>query len=586
MSKNKYLNKKINRNDNDILSESDNIVSLAKRDELAETYFKNAINEKNAKIKQTLLEKAYNLNNTKFKIVKEYLEILNKNLENTKGERYKNVNKVFNFLNFKYSKNDLISFFNDLSSYKVDDSSVDKLINEKKNEFDDYFNLLNQPINTNYNENLYYKFSVLEFEYNYLTISENLLKSLYKNKEKMLIYKSNIFINLFKEKINKYDIDEILFYLNSYFTYSECNTIKKMMDNDEFNFSIIEFKKKIEQAKNETLNYINIKKRKNFNDITPEINNNDELIFNDLNGYLVKISDYQNFTYDGILKKFNTLKKIPLDYIKYSKIKENNYFNPFLDFLKNLLKEIIGSKTIKSYLEFYLTKILLFNEEDCKKYINILYLNFEEIWGKIKFLPIISDIFSALTDKLTLNIYMPCTPFSESNALLREEYRKFINCAIFVIIFLHELLGHFFKIYLMFFITDNDGKKYSFNSKDNLGKNTEGRNNLEEKLFGKKINLINLEEALYILNIYNYNYNYDNFRSKFQNIKKVSNEIIEINYNDLPSNLISLLNQLNIECNELNEAKKETKNFLTFKSCINNIGSFLTFNHYGFDTIP
>ena len=586
MSKNKYLNKKINRNDNDILSESDNIVSLAKRDELAETYFKNAINEKNAKIKQTLLEKAYNLNNTKFKIVKEYLEILNKNGENINSKRYENVNKVFNFLNFEYSKNDLISFFNDLSSYKIDDSSVDKLINEKKNVFDDYFNLLNQPINTNYNENLYYKFSVLEFEYNYLTISENLLKSLYEDKEEMLIYKSNIFINLFKEKINKYDIDEILFYLNSYFTYSECNTIKKMMDNDEFNFSIIEFKKKIEQAKNETLNYINIKKRKNFNDITPEINNKNELIFNDSNGNLVKISDYQNFTYDGILKKFKTKKKIPLDYIKYSKIKENNYFNPFLDFLKKLLKDIIGSNAIKSYLEFYLTKILLFNEEDCKKYINILYLNFEEIWGKIKFLPIISDIFSALTDKLTLNIYMSCTPFSESNALLREEYRKFINCAIFVIIFLHELLGHFFKIYLMFFITDNDGKKYSFNSKDNSGKNTEGGNDLEEKLFGKKINLINLEEALYILNIYNYNCNYDNFRSKFQNIKKVSNEIIEINYNDLPSNLISLLNQLNIECNELNEAKKETKNFLTFKSCINNIGSFLTFNHYGFDTIP
>ena len=94
MSKNKYLNKKINRNDNDILSESDNIVSLAKRDELSETYFENAINEKDFKTKQTLLEKAYNLNNTKFKIVKEYLEILNKNLENTKGERYKNVNKV------------------------------------------------------------------------------------------------------------------------------------------------------------------------------------------------------------------------------------------------------------------------------------------------------------------------------------------------------------------------------------------------------------------------------------------------------------------------------------------------------------
>ena len=425
----------------------------------------------------------------------------------------------------------------------------------------------------------------MEFEYNYLTISENLLKSLYEDKENMLNNKSDIFTILFKEKINKYDIDEILFYLNSYFTYSECNTIKKMMDNDEFNFSIFEFQQKIAQAKNETLNYFN-RKKKFFNDITPEINNKNELIFNDLNGNLVKISDYQNFTYDGILKKFKTKKKIPLDYIKYSKIKENNYFNPFLDFLKNLLKEIIGSKTIKSYLEFYLTKILLFNEEDCKKYINILYLNFEEIWGKIKFLPIISDIFSALTDKLTLNIYMPCTPFSESNALLREEYRKFINCAIFVIIFLHELLGHFFKIYLMFFITDNDGKKYSFNSKDNSGNITEGGNDLEEKLFGEKINLINLEEALYILNINNYNCNYDNFRSKFQNIKKVSNEIIEINYNDLPDNLISLLNQLNIECIELNKAKKDTKNFLTFRLCINNIDSFLTINHHGFDTIP
>ena len=228
----------------------------------------------------------------------------------------------------------------------------------------------------------------------------------------------------------------------------------------------------------------------------------------------------------------------------------------------------------------------MFNEDDYIKYINILCLNFEEIWGKITFLPIVSKLFSALTDKLTLKIYMPCIPFSESNMTLSEEYKKFINCAIFVIIFLHELLGHFFKIYLMFFITDNDGKKYSFNSKDNSGNITEGGNDLEEKLFGEKINLINLEEALYILNINNYNCNYDNFRSKFQNIKKVSNEIIEINYNDLPDNLISLLNQLNIECIELNKAKKDNKNFLTFRLCINNIDSFLTINHHGFDTIP
>ena len=265
MSKNKYLNKKINRNDNDILSESDNIVSLAKRDELAETYFKNAINEKNAKIKQTLLEKAYNLNNTKFKIVKEYLEILDKNGEKKDSKRYKNVKNVFNFINCKYSKKDLISFFDNLVSYPVDSvDSFERLVEDKKKEIDDYFNLFNQPININYNENLYYKFSVLKFEYNCLTISEEILKSLYGSKEEMFYFKSDIFSILFKEKINKYDIDDILFYLNNYFSYNECNTIKKMMDNDDYNFSITEFQEKIAKAKNETLDYFKKKKIKIF----------------------------------------------------------------------------------------------------------------------------------------------------------------------------------------------------------------------------------------------------------------------------------------------------------------------------------
>lgn len=133
MSKNKFLNKKINRIDNDILSESDIILSLDKRNELSEKYFENAIKEKDSKNKQTLLEKAYNLNNTKFEVVKEYLEILDKNGENHYSKRYQNVKNVFNFINFKYSKKDLISFFDDLDSYTFDSvGSFERLVEKKK----------------------------------------------------------------------------------------------------------------------------------------------------------------------------------------------------------------------------------------------------------------------------------------------------------------------------------------------------------------------------------------------------------------------------------------------------------------------
>ena len=54
----KLLNKKINRNDINISSESDNILSLAKRDEQADKYFQKAIIEKDSKKKTSIIRKS------------------------------------------------------------------------------------------------------------------------------------------------------------------------------------------------------------------------------------------------------------------------------------------------------------------------------------------------------------------------------------------------------------------------------------------------------------------------------------------------------------------------------------------------
>ena len=97
--------------------------------------------------------------------------------------------------------------------------------------------------------------------------------------------------------------------------------------------------------------------------------------------------------------------------MKFSKVLNNHYFSPYLNFLKKLLKNILGTKVIKTYIKYYLKNVLKVDE----KYCNILLLNYDEIWDNINFLPIFSKAFLDLTDKMNLKVYFSCLKMNNHN---------------------------------------------------------------------------------------------------------------------------------------------------------------------------
>ena len=301
------------------------------------------------------------------------------------------------------------------------------------------------------------------------------------------------------------------------------------------------------------------------------------LIFNDEKGYEIKLTNFENYSYKSIIDNLFIKDSISYKNMKFSKILKNHYFTPYLDFLKNLLKIILGTKTINSYLKYYLKKVLEVEE----KYCNILLLNYEEIWDNINFLPIFSNAFLALTDKMSLKVYFSCFKMNSDNFLLNEEIEKFINVAIFVLYFLHEIVGHYFRIYLRYLTTDENGKKYSFDSKDEKKINEAGFY-LEEKLFGEKIDKINLKESIYILDTKNYDYDFEQFKENFKSVRNNKTDRIEMN--NLSDYLKEFLKKFNIEDEE--EINKNMNTYVSLKISGSLNNSYLYFRNFGFDTFP
>ena len=302
------------------------------------------------------------------------------------------------------------------------------------------------------------------------------------------------------------------------------------------------------------------------------------LIFNDENGYEIKLSNFENYSYKSIIENLFIKDSISYKNMKFSKILKNHYFTPYLDFLKNLLKIILGTKTIKSYLKYYLKKVLEVEE----KYCDILLLNYEEIWDNINFLPIFSNAFLALTDKMSLKVYFSCFQMNSDNFLYDEEIEKFLNVAIFVLFFLHEIIGHYFIIYLRYLTTDEKGKKYSFDSKDEKKISNKTGFNLEEKLFGETIDKINLKESIYILDTKNYDYDFEQFKENFKSVRNNKNYRIEMN--NLSDYLKEFLKKFNIEDEE--EINKNMNTYVSLKTSGSLNNFYLNFRNFGFDTFP
>ena len=116
-------------------------------------------------------------------------------------------------------------------------------------------------------------------------------------------------------------------------------------------------------------------------------------------------------------------------------------------------------------------------------------------------------------------------------------------CALasYIILILHEL-ALYIRIYI-YKKTNREIYRKSFN----LCINNEIGKYLEELLFGNVISSINLNQALFLLNIDNYQKPYKNFKENYQSFGE--NEIQENNFNDFEKAKV-FLNELGLHPNE------------------------------------
>ena len=255
----KFIGKKKNR----IEDESNDCYNLQNRDKLALEFYELSKKTNNLIEKQSYLKKAYYLNNTRCEIVENYLNILKKNGINKDDKEFLSVSNVYNILNKKCNRDDVIKFFDeltDIETYK----EFENTLKEKLNKIGDDIDVFNQPFNITFNSNLYYNSLIIKFIKNYLNIKKKMLSSIYKNKEKMFEDKIKTINRLknFLDIKHGYNIEYILFYISSYFTSEEILNLLKMFLDDKKHFDLNDFKELLEKKKLETLVFNSSKKKK------------------------------------------------------------------------------------------------------------------------------------------------------------------------------------------------------------------------------------------------------------------------------------------------------------------------------------
>ena len=283
-----------------------------------------------------------------------------------------------------------------------------------------------------------------------------------------------------------------------------------------------------------------------------------------------------------------------------------NYYSPHIKILKEIIFSILNSRAIKDYYK-------KFCDCECTHYPfeNIDFFN--KLWEqKFHFLPFDkNNEEEAATLRIYSTIFFQGLPSLNGNYLNNSKIYRLFNYAYFIVILLHEIIGHLEKIIIFIvnknirvntcenlefeenisyiddeceednFIENNFRKyktkfkttKINNNSKNNpkkekesdINKNKfEGGNNIEKVLYGGLINdeFMTINECLFILNINNYK----NLKSinSFAYLDKSFNFSLYKNrdyseYTKFSKEIKQLLELLNITIDDL---KKEDINIL------------------------
>ena len=249
------------------------------------------------------------------------------------------------------------------------------------------------------------------------------------------------------------------------------------------------------------------------------------------------------------------------DDLYYSKkIYNYNYYNQripkkyHLSKLKDFYKKILPKKCFKS---IYTT---LYNEE---------YYPFEDqnftndfIDKNFNFIPMKLDDANGFTDKYSMKIFISSfLPKMIGGSKNSKNEQNLLREGLIIGVTNHEI-GHCFV--LINFYMENARISIDTPRKKLIDDNdAEGGNYIEYALYGRTLETINIEQALYLLNKKNYDKSFLEFQEGFNNIKKEDIEIQgvfkdifnNINIDDLESNKNNIKNRY-IPLNKKNISEK------------------------------
>lgn len=361
-------------------------------------------------------------------------------------------------------------------------------IHESKNNNENNINELNNKLIklTNILDNFGEYFT--KFFQRYLCIFSDFLKLI---PDTLNYFKQKILI---KESANKKDLEEFdlfIFYIFNIDYLSNFNFLEDIAMSFEGYFK-----------KNKIMNDINCQ----INGFTYKIENN-QLLQIDKYKEKLKLENANDYCFELIKKgSIKHSKYINQKYLWFFTFKDNNIFEKNKNIYKEFFKKIFKSDSIKNLF------INIFPYLQDNFIINDNFI--DEFFSKIKSFNFKPDCITAETISPVLNVYIKCY-FEGSDNIECEVCAA--SC--FIILIFHEL-AHFLRIYIY---KKTGDKKYR--ESINLCSNDEIGEYLEQLLFGEIVNFINFYQAIFLLNIKNYNLESKIFISLFKNLGKDKNEM-------------------------------------------------------------
>ena len=331
---------------------------------------------------------------------------------------------------------------------------------------------LNQPLSFENNKNLMY-YSLL----NYLIPSS---KSPLKKYEKSLIRQENSrILNGYLNKMETLNDDQkwnLIFYLISDIEGIKyvSNFVKKLSSNEnkEQEFTIIYKSEEIKcQIKSEILYGYNSFK----NEVVkiPLINIfNIELIKELLSKTLIKIEKKDDI-YDN---------KDLLECIKIELLNSQNYYTPHLKILIKIIKDILTSKAVDEYIKNFTDHSPSLNPFKNDEYFNLLFDKY------VHFVIFKKDNFFGETIRTYHKVFFNVLPFLEYVPLDKNLTRLF-NYTLFILVAIHEFLGHLEKMDLYYACKNVKVKTEEFidmEFDDNFSENLDREMNFLKKEFIEK----------------------------------------------------------------------------------------------------